>query len=177
MTKRIGLIAALLLTLSGCSGVADALGFGRNPPDEFAVVERPPLAMPPDFELRPPKPGAPRPQEVSMPERASAVLLGPATKKAGSASESETALLSAAGAAKADPAIRTTVDREAAQKVAGSKHLVDDLLWWRDNRAPATTVDATSEAQRLREAKEKGETINKGATPIIERKKSGWLGL
>jgi hypothetical protein len=35
-------------------------------PDEFEVVQRAPLTIPPDFDLRPPKPGSPRPQEVSV---------------------------------------------------------------------------------------------------------------
>ncbi len=47
----------------------------------------------------------------------------------------------------------------------------------RKSEASATTVDAPAEAERIQEAKEKDEPLNKGATPIIERKKSGWLGL
>src|SRR3546814_5174685 len=31
-------------------------------PDEFRVVSRAPLTLPPDYNLRPPEPGAPRPQ-------------------------------------------------------------------------------------------------------------------
>ena len=33
----------------------------KRAPDEFAVVRRAPLIVPPDFDLRPPDPGAPRP--------------------------------------------------------------------------------------------------------------------
>jgi hypothetical protein len=80
--KRSVQIAALGLTvlLAGCGGMTEALGLGRNPPDEFAVVERPPLVLPPDFHLRPPLPGAPRPQEVSMALRASTPLFGAAAQ-------------------------------------------------------------------------------------------------
>ena len=42
----------------------------RTGPDEFAVELRAPLTIPPDFELRPPAPGASRPQEVTAAERA-----------------------------------------------------------------------------------------------------------
>lgn len=176
----------LVLVLGACEGAADTLGLGRNSPDEFAVVDRPPLSMPPDYDLRPPRPGAPRPQEVKMPERASQMLFG---AKSGSntflagqtassdKSDSEKALLDAAGSAKADANIRETLDREANQKVVGSKHLVDELLWWRDPAASATTVDPAAEAKRIKEAKEKGESVTSGATPIIEKSKSGWLGL
>jgi hypothetical protein len=172
----------LLLALTGCSGLADTLGLGRNAPDEFAVVDRPPLAVPPDFELRPPKPGAPRPQEVSQTDRASQALFGPGAKVANTASaggptysDAEKALLETSSAAKADPAIRETIDRESAQRAVGSTHLVDQLLWWKETPPSGTVVDAKAEAERVKEAKEKGEPLNKGKTPVIEKDKGGWL--
>jgi hypothetical protein len=193
--KHSALLTILMLTvvLAGCGDVADTLGFGRHPPDEFAVVDRPPLALPPDFELRPPKPGAPRPQDVDTTQRASTMLFGPNAKLPNAAernafmnnapagddqkTDAEKALLEASGADKAEPGIREIVDREASQKVVGSPHLVDELLWWRKDTSPATTVDAPAEAERIKEDKEKGKPLNEGATPIIERQKSGWLGL
>ncbi len=179
MTKFSRLIlAGSLCLLAGCSGGAQALGLGRNAPDEFAVVERPPLALPPEFALRPPQPGAPRPQEVSMPGRASAVLFGSERiARTSGESDAEKAILEAAGASKADPAIRETIDRETTQRAIGSRHLLDEVLWWRDNKAPAATVDPAAETARIKEAREKGEALNNGATPIIEKNKSGWLGL
>ncbi len=171
-------VLGLTALLAGCGGVADTLGFGRNPPDEFAVVDRPPLALPPDFDLRPPMPGAPRPQEVSTTRRAEATLFGGATQDADATrSDAEKALLESAGAAHASSDIRATVDREAAQKIVSSRRFVDDLLWWRDNRPPAATVDASAESERLKAARDKGEPLNKGPTPVIERQKTGWLGL
>ena len=67
MTRRLtftalGAIAAIL-TLSGCEKTKEQFDFSKKPPDEFAVVKREPLEMPPDFSLRPPTPGAARPQE------------------------------------------------------------------------------------------------------------------
>jgi Protein of unknown function (DUF3035) len=43
-------------------------------PDEFAVESRAPLTIPPEFDLRPPQPGAPRPQDVTAAERAKRVI-------------------------------------------------------------------------------------------------------
>ncbi len=169
------------LALSACSEVRESLGLGRSPPDEFAVVDRPPLSMPPDFGLRPPQPGAPRPQEVDMKQRADETLFGgSAAAKSATDSEpsaAEKALLDQTGATKADPNIRAIVDRETADKAVGTTHLVDELLWWKSDEKPAATVDAAAEAQRIKDAKEKGEPITQGATPVIEREKSGWLGL
>lgn len=53
------------LTLSGCESVKQAIGLTAVPPDEFAVETQAPLTIPPDFKLRPPKPGASRPHEVT----------------------------------------------------------------------------------------------------------------
>jgi len=171
-------LLGLALALAGCSDTAEILGLGRNPPDEFAVVERPPLSMPPEFALRPPRPGAPRPQEVSMEDKARTTLLGGSdSSNASSASSVEQELLASAHADKADPSIRQTIDQEASQKVVGSEHLVERLLWWHDEEGAAATVDSFAESQRIKEAKAKGENVSTGATPIIEKNKSSWLGL
>jgi hypothetical protein len=170
----------VLVTLTACGNVRESLGLGRNPPDEFSVVDRPPLSMPPDYGLRPPEPGAPRPQTVEMKQRANEVLFNTAsspTNTNNTLSDSEKALLETTGATKADPNIRQIVDHEAAQKVVSSPHLVDELLWWKKDEKPTTTVDAAAEAARIKEAQEKGENLNQGATPVIEHQKTGWLGL
>jgi hypothetical protein len=65
------------MLLAGCGeDTRKALGMGKNPPDEFQVVGRAPLSMPPDYKLRPPVPGAARPQEVSPNANAKAIVLG-----------------------------------------------------------------------------------------------------
>jgi hypothetical protein len=46
----------------------------RAGPDEFAVESRAPLLIPPDFNLRPPQPGATRPNEVTAADRARRVI-------------------------------------------------------------------------------------------------------
>lgn len=171
-------VLCLALALGGCSDTAETLGLGRNPPDEFAVVERPPLSMPPIFTLKPPQPGAPRPQEVSMPEKAQTVLFGSRRVESSEGeSDTEKSLLAQAGAHEAAPNIRALIDREAAEKAVGSPYLVEKLLWWHDPSYSSATVDPAAEAARLKELKEKGESPNTGPTPIIEKNKSGWLGL
>jgi hypothetical protein len=60
--------------LSGCSEVRRSIGLDRTMPDEFAVESRAPLVLPPDYDLRPPQPGAPRPQEMTAAERARRVI-------------------------------------------------------------------------------------------------------
>ena len=166
------------LALGACSGLKEDLGLGRNPPDEFAVVDRPPLSMPPDFTLRPPQPGVGRPQEVDTTKQASAALFDEPTVKS-SGSQVEQALLAQTHAERSEPNIRDLVDKESSQKVVANEHLVDKLLIWtsKDKTPPATIVNATDEAARIKDAQAKGEPLNATATPIIERNKSGWLGL
>lgn len=48
------LVTGLGLALAGCGGLGDALGLSKRPPDEFEVVAKKPLTVPPDFNLRPP---------------------------------------------------------------------------------------------------------------------------
>jgi hypothetical protein len=179
LTRTFFTLGLATLSLTACGDIRDDLGLGRSAPDEFAVVDRAPLSVPPDFTLRPPQPGAPRPQEVDPSQRASDVVFGEDsgsfTDKRQSSAERE--LMTMSGAVKADPNIREVVDKEAAQRVVGNEHLVDQLLWWRKQSPSGTTVNAAAEAARIKAAKEKGLPLNKGATPVIERQKSGWLGL
>jgi hypothetical protein len=60
--------------LPGCTDFRRALGMDRVGPDEFAVESRAPLTLPPEFDLRPPQPGAPRPQEVTAADKARKVI-------------------------------------------------------------------------------------------------------
>ena len=55
--KKVALVA-LIISVGGCEGVREAAGIAKKAPDEFAVVTRAPLSMPPDYGLRPPRPGA-----------------------------------------------------------------------------------------------------------------------
>jgi hypothetical protein len=50
------------------------VGLDQVGPDEFAVESRAPLTIPPEFDLLPPQPGAPRPQEASSADRARKVI-------------------------------------------------------------------------------------------------------
>src|SRR5215469_7946066 len=49
-------VVALLL-MSGCESIRQATGAEKTPPDEFTVLTKSPLVIPPDFNLRPPQPG------------------------------------------------------------------------------------------------------------------------
>jgi DUF3035 family protein len=113
---------ALTIVLPGCTGVRRAIGLEQVAPDEFAVESRAPLTIPPDFDLRPPTPGAPRPQEVTAAEKARKVI---DTAGPGEPGKQVTASLKTppggAGAAGAGPDISRQVgDQSLAAKLLGS---------------------------------------------------------
>lgn len=153
MVERVkGIRAAVLLTavaglLSGC-GLGSFLGLDRASPDEFRVVSRAPLEVPPDYNLRPPQPGSPRPQELERDTRATSSMFGASASQGGlfdprtsaRQTQGEAALLSQAGAEQADPEIRSIVDRENPGVVVGDRSLIDRLLFWRDDQPAPQTV-------------------------------------
>jgi hypothetical protein len=166
--------AALPLLLAACGGsdLSRTFGLDRNAPDEFQVTTRAPLSMPPDYMLRPPRPGAPRPQETSQRQGAEATLAPQAALGAGQSSEvspGQQALVAAAGpAAPAD--IRQRLDADAAI-AASDRSFADKLMFWRTPPDRSVVVDPQREAQRLRENAALGQSPTVGDTPIIQRKK------
>ena len=95
-------MTAIALMTAGC-GISKAVG-GKQVPDEFAIATKAPLVVPPDYALRPPRPGETRPQELSPSERAQQVLLGDASAQPPSTGEQM--LLRKANAFGVDPSIR-----------------------------------------------------------------------
>lgn len=182
MIKRVGPFSAVLLgafVLTGCGNTAKIFGLERNRPDEFAVVSRAPLSMPPEYRLRPPQPGAPRPQEGTAPQRAASVVFGNGQVATGAGgvvaggniSQGEGALLAHAGAGSADPNIRQVVNQEATDLLVAERSFIDRLLFWREPEDPAVLVDPAAEARRLQTNAALGEPLNEGEVPLIERRR------
>jgi hypothetical protein len=173
------------LALGGCSAFENLGGGKKFSPDEFKIVSHSPLTMPPNAELRPPRPGEPRPQETTPSDQAKEALspvmagrvqqrgsAGPAAGAAGDASEQ--ALIAKAGAAGVDPNIRSQVNRDTRTLAAQDDTFIDSLIFWQDKPPPGVIVDPEKEQQRLRDAQATGQP-SKAATPTIERRKRGLL--
>ncbi len=178
--RAVAAAGLLLLALSGCSDLKRSLGYEKAPPDEFQVVARAPLAMPPDFNLRPPSPGATRPQEGTTRDQARAALLGErsgVTISTVGRDSGDMALLTRAGAEQAQPGIRQLVDKESQALAEGSRSFTDKLVFWRKAPEPGDgeQLDAAKEAQRLRENQALGRPVTAGETPRIERRHEGLL--
>ena len=165
--------------LGGCTSTSKALGIAKVTPDEFRVVTKAPLVVPPDYALRPPAPGEPRPQELQPESAARAALAGQAV--ASQRTDGERLLVARAGADKADPLIRYVVDDEFGDIAHKDKSFADRVMFWRkgapaapvpvaDGSAPPVLVDAAAEEARLK-------AITGGKTVIISREKSSWVKL
>ena len=144
--------------LAGCVSTRNALGLTKVTPDEFRVVTKAPLVVPPDFALRPPAPGKPRPQELQPESAARTALLG--NREGEARSDGEKILVAKAGADKADPLIRYVVDDEFGDVAHKEKSFADKVMFWRADKAatatPAATgsdssapIDAAAEAERI----------------------------
>jgi hypothetical protein len=164
-------------TLSGCADARRALGYDKAPPDEFAVIARAPLAQPPDYNLRPPAAGAPRPQEGTTVDQARAALT-PGRTASGPAvagTKGEQFLLTKAGADKAAPDIRRVVNEETTRMVEADDHFVDKLMFWQDTPPPGDVVNPTAETKRLKDNAAAGKPATAGDTVVIEHKSKSWF--
>ena len=162
--KKILLLSLLTATaLTGCSGLKQQLGLTRRTPDEFAVMKRAPLEMPPNLNqvasLPAPQPGAPRPQETSPEKAAQAAILAGSIPVSQQASTGETAILQKAGASNAVTNIRAVVDKEAIENAESNRPVSKRIMNWgnTDDPGAAVIVDAPAEAQRIKQ-KQSGET-------------------
>ena len=115
--------------LAGCSSTRKALGMTKVTPDEFRVVSKAPPVVPPDYALRPPAPGEPRPQELQPESAARTALLG--KREAADRTAGEQLLVAKAGADKADPLIRFVVDDETGDIAHKDKSFADKIMFWK----------------------------------------------
>jgi hypothetical protein len=129
------LAAVAALALSGCNSATKALGLAKVTPDEFRIVTKAPLIVPPDYSLRPPAPGEPRPQELQPDSAARAVLVGQV--QAADRSPGENRFVARAGAAQPDPLIRFVVDDENGDIAHKDESFASRVMFWRKSQAQA----------------------------------------
>ncbi|HVY85978.1 MAG TPA: DUF3035 domain-containing protein [Caulobacterales bacterium] len=172
MTNKTAVIAVLaaVAATGGCSHVKQALGATKVAPDEFRVVTQAPLTLPPDYSLRPPRPGEPRPTELAPDAEAHAALF---TQDVGqTASPGEAALVRSAGAEAVDPNVREQVDFEGQSIVHKDQSFADRILGFHSTPATpentSTPLDPQAEQQRLAE-QEAVRRATGGGQVVIER--------
>jgi hypothetical protein len=174
--NRVFVAAAIVAAagLVGCESTQKSLGMSKVTPDEFRIVTKAPLVVPPDYGLRPPAPGEPRPQELQPESAARTALLG--QREAEVRSDGEKLLVAKAGAEKADPLIRYVVDDEFGDLAHKDKSFADRVMFWKSDKQPKPVagaaqdntpapVDAATEQERI-------EKLTGGKAVVIQRESS-----
>jgi hypothetical protein len=202
-----GLTACSLLTLTACggaSGIRETLGIDNRAPDEFRVVSRPPLSVPPQFNLRPPSADARSPIIVPADKQARSIITGtPAQSESdigydnsvdtavvpvesasidknnakNKVSTSNSSFLSKIGADKADPKVRGELVEQKLQ----AQEKKEEGSWWSNLNSSSTEkkdtlVNAEQESKRIKDNKAANKPVTEGQTPEVKDKDRGLLG-
>lgn len=101
--KKILFLVTVLMSVSALSACSNAtkqkLGLAKQAPDEFMVMSRAPLSLPPEYDLRPVNVSA-QPQEIDM------------TKRLAGMTVAEQKLMSKIEAENTDEDIKAKIDQE-----------------------------------------------------------------
>ncbi|MEC7795957.1 MAG: DUF3035 domain-containing protein [Pseudomonadota bacterium] len=153
------LAASAALAVSACGSLKQGIGLTKVVPDEFVTVSTAPLSVPPEYGLRPPAPGQPRPQELAPESAARQILLG--QRQAVTRTPGEQVLVAQAGADQADPLARYVIDDEFGDIAHKDESFANRVMFWRKDDASTQaattrqtaegqqTIDASTEAARL----------------------------
>lgn len=118
--KSASLLLLASLSLAACGG-------GQKGPDEFEVLSRAPLVIPPEAEMSPPRPGEPRAQEIDPGQQAyEALFPGKKLTRSTPKSQSEYGLLRRMARSSAD--IRSNAGGGVAADVVKKNLILADLL-------------------------------------------------
>ena len=173
-----GAILTVTASLAGCSGFRQAAGMTKTVPDEFLVVSTAPLTVPPEYNLRPPRPGQATPQELRPNQEARVAVFGDGIGEG--ASPGEQALIARAGATAVDSAIRGQIDFARADTLRKPRSMADRILFWRDGAAPAAEpgdgvlVDPAAEAERLAAEQRAIDAATGGGEVVIRKGERGF---
>jgi flagellar basal body L-ring protein FlgH len=173
-------VSLAVLAMAGCSSVRDAAGISKAPPDEFAVVNKAPLIIPPDFNLKPPKPGAAPLNQVSPTITAEAALYSNEDPSAvantitGNFSESEKMLLAQAGAVNSDNSIRQQIAADNRNMQSADENFTDQLLF---GSGSTNNSDAplNADAEKARIDASKDAKPSETPAPEIKKDSGSWL--
>ena len=151
MTTKFVLLmtAALAFSLPACTTLAKASGARKTTPNEFNILTKAPLVVPPEYNLRPPAAGESRLEDSYSSQVARDALLGDVDDA--EPSRGEMVLMSKAGVGKADPAVRVLIDGQNSVEHK-SNGFTDRVIFWRDGKAidnEGNPLNPDTEAERL----------------------------
>lgn len=154
------MMAVLAAGLAGCSDFRQAIGTEKSAPDEFQVVVRPPLSLPPDFNLRP---NADNLQTAARAAPEARNLARTLLERRNIASTGYEQLFQLSAI---EPDIRNKVDEETAGIRFERRLPIQIIFGGLPNVGPV--LDQMAEDRRLRTNKLQQRAITQGATPAID---------
>ncbi|MBT5255739.1 MAG: DUF3035 domain-containing protein [Alphaproteobacteria bacterium] len=164
MNKLFQILGAvtLLLMLSACSDFRKAIGTEKSSPDEFQVVVRPSLVLPPNFSSRPTAAtGAQTAATVASDAQAQAsVLLG--ARETGASDYSDIFAFD-----KIVEDVRSKVDEETAGIKFERRLPIQVLFGGLPDVGPV--IDKMAEDRRIRRNRLENRSLSYGATPAIDK--------
>ena len=151
MTLRtiIGFTVLGAVALGGCTQTTKALGITKNAPNEFNILTKAPLVVPPEYNLRPPELGTSSAENNYTQKSAREALIGDVD--AAEPTRGEIVLMSKAGVGNANQEIRLEIDGQNSVE-RKSTAFSDRVLFWKDGRMvnpDGSPLDNELEAKRL----------------------------
>lgn len=159
IVKIATLLAIASIGLSACSDFRRAIGTEKSSPDEFAVVVRAPLSLPPDFTLRPAGPDDETAAAAPLATEVAENIFGQQRQTLNGYDE-----LFALGSI--EPDVRTLVDEETAGIRFERRLPIQVLFGGLADVGPV--LNQIEEDARVRRNRAESLPLNKGATPAID---------
>ena len=149
----------------GCSKIRESAGVARKSPDEFQVIENPPLVIPPDYSLVPPDQLQEKDIDNIEKELAEAILFGLEENNIteGNQLSIMNQILLEAKTGKVSDTIRDEIDNDFVKEMSIDKFQFE----WKDEKE---VLDAVKESERIRNKKFNNESIAIGDIPIVKQK-------
>tara|TARA_Y100000590_G_C15707241_1_gene1009081 strand:- start:1558 stop:2067 length:510 start_codon:yes stop_codon:yes gene_type:complete len=158
-------ILILVAFLNACNTVRKSAGVTRKSPDEFSVIENPPLVIPPDYNLIPPDQLKEKNVDEVEKELAEEILFGLEEKVLEKKSKSNTMnlIINEASAGEVSENVRVQIDEEFAKEIETK----ESTFGWDDEEQ---VLDAVKESERIRNKNFSEENLEDSEIPVKTNK-------
>ncbi len=143
-------VCVIGISISGCASASKRLGLKSTAPNEFNIITKAPLIVPPEYNLRPPRTGESSSENNYSQEAARQALIGDVDDA--DPSQGELVLLAKAGAPRANQEIRVEIDGDNSVE-RKTESFSNRVLFWENGKAykgAGIPLDAEEEARRLK---------------------------
>ena len=146
MKKIISIVIVSNLILISCNTVRESAGVNRKDIDEYAVIENPPLVIPPDFNLMPPDQIEAKNIDDTEKELAKEILFGLEDEEIQSTGNNSliTEIIKETEANSVSNDIRSTID----QNFAGIKSSIDDESNFKNEEELNAAIEETKQLSK-----------------------------